>query len=47
VGTRLYEEQLKKNGKQLSEVDLPLTVKIHVAETDLPPIALPLIISDL
>ena len=34
VGTRLYEEQLRMAGKQLSDFDLPLTVKIHVAETD-------------
>ena len=34
VGTKLYKDQLRKHGKQLSDVDLPLTVKIHVAETD-------------
>ena len=34
AGTKLYEEQLRKDGKQLSDIDLPLTVKIHVAETD-------------
>ena len=34
AGTKLYEEQLRKAGKQLSDVDMPLTVKIHVAETD-------------
>ena len=34
AGTKLYEEQLRKDGKRLSDIDLPLTVKIHVAETD-------------
>ena len=34
AGTKLYEAQLQKQGKQLSDIDLPLSVKIHVADTD-------------
>ncbi len=34
AGTKLYVEQLNKNGKQLADIDCPLTVKIHVADTD-------------
>jgi alkanesulfonate monooxygenase SsuD/methylene tetrahydromethanopterin reductase-like flavin-dependent oxidoreductase (luciferase family) len=33
-GTRLYAEQLRLKGQVLADVDLPLTVKIHVAPTD-------------
>jgi alkanesulfonate monooxygenase SsuD/methylene tetrahydromethanopterin reductase-like flavin-dependent oxidoreductase (luciferase family) len=33
-GTKLYEEQLRKAGKELADVDLPLTVKVYVAPTD-------------
>ncbi len=34
AGTKLYEEQIQKQGKQLVDIDLPLSVKIHVADTD-------------
>ena len=34
AGTTLYEAELAKRGKQLSDIDLPLSVKIHVADTD-------------
>ena len=33
VGTNLYEKELQKNGMQLSDIDLPLSVKIHVADS--------------
>lgn len=34
VGTKLYKTELQKNGKQLSDIDLPLSVKIHVDDSD-------------
>lgn len=34
AGTRLYEAELWKNRMQMSDIDLPLSVKIHVAESD-------------
>ena len=34
AGTRLYEKELHKNHVQMSDIDLPLSVKIHVADSD-------------
>lgn len=34
TGTELFEARIREDGKQLNDFDMPLTVKVHVAETD-------------
>ena len=34
IGTAAYEAEIKKSGKELTDFELPLTVKVYVAPTD-------------